>query len=130
MPKRLKWEKKRKNTRKDRGVNKSYSILNKLRKEGKTTEEFEVMLNNLTLEEVIGLKLELANRAAGGYLYGMPIWQAIPDLVRDAVLKFAATAAKTKGEAARFLGISQQEMEKFNRRYKIDYFFKKDERLL
>ena len=122
------WE--RKLTGRRRKSTKNHSIVIQLRKKGKSTEEFEVMLNNLTLEEIIGLKLELANRAAGGYLYGMPIWQAIPDLVRDAVLKFAATAAKTKGEAARFLGISQQEMEKFNRRYKIDYFFKKDERLL
>ena len=122
------WE--RKLTSRRKKSTKNHSIITQLRKKGKSTEEFEVMLNNLTLEEVIGLKLELANRAAGGYLYGMPIWQAIPDLVRDAVLKFAATAAKTKGEAARFLGISQQEMEKFNRRYKIDYFFKKDERLL
>ena len=122
------WE--RKLTSRRKKSTKNHSIITQLRKKGKSTEEFEVMLNKLTLEEVIGLKLELANRAAGGYLYGMPIWQAIPDLVRDAVLKFAATAAKTKGEAARFLGISQQEMEKFNRRYKIDYFFKKDERLL
>jgi len=122
------WE--RKLTSRRKKSTKNHSIITQLRKKGKSTEEFEVMLNNLTLEEAIGLKLELANRAAGGYLYGMPIWQAIPDLVRDAVLKFAATAAKTKGEAARFLGISQQEMEKFNRRYKIDYFFKKDERLL
>jgi len=122
------WE--RKLTGRRRKSTKNHSIVIQLRKKGKSTEEFEVMLNNLALEEVIGLKLELANRAAGGYLYGMPIWQAIPDLVRDAVLKFATTAAKTKGEAARFLGISQQEMEKFNRRYKMDYFFKKDERLL
>ena len=122
------WE--RKLTSRRKKSTKNHSIITQLRKKGKSTEEFEVMLNNLTLEEIIGLKLELANRAAGGYLYGMPIWQAIPDLVRDAVLKFAATAAKTKGEAARFLGISQQEMEKFNRRYKIRYFFDKDERLL
>ena len=76
------------------------------------------------------MKLELANRAAGGYLYGLPIWQAIPDLVRDAVLKFASTATKTKGEAARFLGINLQQLNKFNRRYKINYYFNKDERLL
>tara|TARA_Y100000034_G_scaffold121107_1_gene164917 strand:- start:51 stop:425 length:375 start_codon:yes stop_codon:yes gene_type:complete len=122
------WE--RKLTSRRKKSTRNHSIITQLRKKGKSTEEFEVMLNKLTLEEIIGLKLELANRAAGGYLYGMPVWHAIPDLVRDAVLKFAATAAKTKGEAARFLGISQQEMEKFNRRYKINYFFNKDERLL
>ena len=120
------WE--RKLTSRRKKSTKNHSIVIQLRKEGKSTEEFEVMLNNLTLEEIIGLKLELANRGSGGYLYGMPIWQAIPDIVRDAVLKFASTAARTKGEAARFLGISQQEMEKYNRRYRIQHFFNKDER--
>ena len=48
-------------------LNKADSIINhslsrELRKNGKTTEEFEVMLNSLSLEEVIGLKLELATR--------------------------------------------------------------------
>ena len=37
-----------------------YSISNKLRKSGKSSEEFEIILNNLSLEEVIGLKLELS----------------------------------------------------------------------
>jgi len=122
------WE--RKLTGRRKKSTKNHSIITQLRKNSKSTEEFEIMLNNLTLEEIIGLKLELANRAAGGYLYGLPIWQAIPDIVRDAVLKFASTAAKTKGEAARFLGISQQEMEKFNRRYRINSYFKENERLL
>ena len=118
------WE--RKLTARRKKSTKNHSIATQLRKEGKSTEEFEVMLNKLALEEIIGLKLELANRAAGGYLYGMPVWRAIPDLVRDAVLKFASTAAKTKGEAARFLGISANDMEKFSRRYRISYFFEKD----
>ena len=34
-------------------------------------------INNLTLEEIIGLKLELAAKSAGGYLYGIPIFSAI-----------------------------------------------------
>jgi len=119
------WE--RKLTGRRKKSTKNHSIITQLRKKGKSTEEFEVMLNKLTLEEVIGLKLELANRAAGGYLYGLPIWLAIPDLVRDAILKFTSTATKTKGEAARFLGISIQDMNKFNRRYKINYYFDEDE---
>ena len=122
------WE--RKLTSRRKKSTKNHSIITQLRKKDKSTEEFEVMLNKLTLEEVIGLKLELANRAAGGYLYGLPIWHAIPDLVKDAVLKFASTATKTKGEAARFLGINIQQLNRLNKRYKIDYYFKKDERLL
>ena len=39
------------------GKNKDYSITNKLRSEQKSNVDFEIMLNNLTLEEVIALKL-------------------------------------------------------------------------
>tara|TARA_R100000008_G_scaffold78764_1_gene59919 strand:- start:188 stop:562 length:375 start_codon:yes stop_codon:yes gene_type:complete len=121
------WE--RKLTSRRRKSTKNHSISNILRKQGKSNDSFEVMFNKLSLEEVIGLKLELANRAAGGYLYGLPIWHAIPDLVKDAVLKFASTATKTKGEAARFLGINIQQLNKLNKRYRINYYFKENERL-
>ena len=66
----MSWKKKRKT---QEGKNKYYSLSNKLKKESRSHDEFEVMLNNLSLEEIIGLKLELAAKAAGGYLYGIPI---------------------------------------------------------
>jgi len=56
------------------GNNRYYSISNKLRKENKSNDEFENMLNCLDLEECIGLKLELASKAAGGKLFGLPVW--------------------------------------------------------
>tara|TARA_Y100000593_G_scaffold44060_1_gene84093 strand:- start:717 stop:1091 length:375 start_codon:yes stop_codon:yes gene_type:complete len=121
------WE--RKLTSRRKKSTKNHSISNVLRKQNKSNDKFEVMLNNLSLEEVIGLKLELANRAAGGYLYGLPIWHAISDIVRDAVLKFASTATKTKGEAARYLGLSIQQLNQANKRYKIKHYFIEDERL-
>ena len=121
------WE--RKLTSRRRKSTKNHSISDQLRKQGKSNDEFEAMFNNLSLEEVIGLKLELANRAAGGYLYGLPVWHAVPDLVKDAILKFASTATKTKGEAARFLGINIQQLNKLNKRYKINHYFNKNERL-
>ena len=121
------WE--RKLTSRRKKSTKNHSISNVLRKQGKSSDQFEVMFNKLSLEEVIGLKLELANRAAGGYLYGLPIWQAIPDLVKDAVLKFASTATKTKGEAARYLGMNIQQFNQLNKKYRINHYFKQNERL-
>ena len=44
----------------------NFSILKKLRSERKITEEFEVMLNNISLEETIALKLELASKLVKG----------------------------------------------------------------
>ena len=120
------WERKFTSNRK-RKPTRNYSTIGKLRKEGKITEEFEVMLNNLPLEEVIALKLELANRAAGGYLYGLPIWHTFPDIIREAVFKLSAPATRSKKEAARFLGLNTNSFNKFYKKYKIDYYFNKSE---
>ena len=44
------------------GKNRYYSLSKKLRRENKSNDEFEVMISQLTLEELIGLKLELASK--------------------------------------------------------------------
>jgi len=115
---------KRKN--RTQGKNKNHSLSKKLKQENKVTEEFEVMLNNLTLEELIGLKLELAAKAAGGVYYGMPIWSALPNITKDAILKFAYSATKSKMEAARFLGINKVRFNKLLKQYKTEDYFEEN----
>jgi len=85
-----------------------YSIIRKLRKQNKLTEEFEVMMNGIPLEDLIALKLELSSRSVGGKLYGFPLWYSLPDIVKEAVLSYTLIAAKSKKEAARFLGVNQE----------------------
>ena len=109
------------------GKNKYYSISNKLRKENKCHDEFEVMLNNLTLEEIIGLKLELAAKAAGGYLYGIPIFSAIPYLVKDAILKYAYSATRTQWEAMRLLGLTENTFQNLKKKYQPVSYFEEEE---
>ena len=115
----MSWEKKKRR----QGKNQYYSISRKLRREKIITEEFEVMLNSLSLEEVIALKLELSSKAIGGYLYGLPLWDALPLIIKDAVLKYALSAARTKMEAARFLGVSKEYFYRLLKKYDIDSFF-------
>ena len=106
---------------------KNYSIARKLRKEGRSVSEFEVMLNSLTLEEVIGLKLELAAKAAGGVLYGIPIWKSLPLIVKESVLISAVSLCKTRAEAASFLGMEASQLGALLKQYQIDeYFEEKD----
>jgi len=107
------------------GKNRYYSISNKLKKENKSHDEFEIMLNNLSLEEIIGLKLELAAKSAGGYLYGIPIFSAIPYLVKDAILKYSLSATRSKREAARFLGINLNHFKKLIKKYNTESYFEK-----
>ena len=43
------------------------------------------MLSALSLEEIIGLKLELAARAIDNRLYGLALWTGMPYIVHEAV---------------------------------------------
>ena len=81
------------------------------------------MLNSLSLEEVIGLKLELAAKAAGGKLYGIPLWHSLTDISKDAVFKYALSACQTKKEAEAFLGIDMQTFHKLQKKFETEEYF-------
>ena len=119
----MSWNRKRK----FQGKNLNYSIVRKLRKERKTNHEFEVMLNNISLEEIIALKLELATKTLGGKFFGFPIWHSMHNIVQDAVLKYAFSAARTQGEAMRFLGLQKSDLNKLKKKYKIESYFSEKE---
>jgi len=113
------------NKKKIYGKNAHYSISKKLRNEKKLTDEAEVLFNNLSLEEVIALKLELAAKAAGNKLYGIPLWNSIQDITKDAVLMYAVSATRTIKEAATFLGIDLRTFYKLQKEYNIENYFDK-----
>jgi len=109
---------------KNDGKNRYYSLSNKLKKEGKSSDEFEILFNNLSLEEVIGLKLELASKyQLRGKLYGLPIWYSLRTIVKDAVLKYALSATRSKREGARFLGLQENNFNLLLKKHKIDNYF-------
>jgi hypothetical protein len=113
------WNKKRKSYNR----RKNYSIVNKLEAEGKLDPRSQIVLNSLTLEELIAVKLELAAKSAGGKIYGMPIWFSILDIVRDACLKFSLSATRTNMEAARFLGLDKMELAAYLKKYGVKSYF-------
>ena len=95
------------------------SFSNKLRTQGKSTEAFEVMLSALTLEEIIGLKLECASRLTGGKMYGFNLWSNIIDITKEALYNAVISVAKTNKEATRILGINEQTFKILKKKYKI-----------
>lgn len=97
--------------------------MKKLRKEGKTNEQFEIMLNNLTLEELIAAKLELSCKTLGSPIYGLPIYKHLPEIVEDAVIKFAVSCTQTPQEAAAFLGLTPLKFHRIVKRYKLYTYF-------
>tara|TARA_R100000988_G_C3944654_1_gene137994 strand:- start:400 stop:777 length:378 start_codon:yes stop_codon:yes gene_type:complete len=111
------WKKK---LREYKGRNYKYSLRKKLKREKKITDDFEVMLYSLTLEEVIGLKLELAASHINNKLYNFPVYRSIRYIVKEACLHFALSSTRTFGDAASFLGIKPGELRKEISKYKID----------
>ena len=103
-----------------------YSIANKLKSEGLIDEKFEIILSSLTLEEIIGLRLELAARSVNYKLYGTKIWQSVPDVVQDGILKYVYSASRTKGEMASFLGINKTSLKRLLKKYNITNYFMRE----
>lgn len=107
---------------------KEYSISKVLRDQKKSNEYFEILLNNLTLEEIIALKLELGYKAIGFPLHGFPIWRNINYITREALIKYAVSSTKSKREAIRLLGINPILFFKLLKKYGIDAYFTKKEK--
>ena len=102
---------------------KNVSIIRKLRKEGKLPPEMEIFVSNLSLEDLIALKLEIAGKPVNGKLFGIPIWKSVPFIVREALIKTAISVCKTRYESAAFLGIHPDKLDRLLRKYNILSFF-------
>ena len=99
----------------------------KLRRDGKSNEDFEIMLASIPLEDIIALKLELASKPVNNRLYGLEIWKSIAYTARDASLKFAFSASRSSKEAQRVLGVSRIKFAKLLLQYNTKSFFVSEE---
>mgnify|MGYP001284366567 CR=1 FL=1 len=111
------WKKK---LREYKGKNYKYSLRNKLKREKKITDDFEVMLFSLTIEEILALKFELAASHINNKLYNFPVYRSVKYIVKEACLQFALSSTRTFEDAASFLGIRPGELRKEVKKYKID----------
>jgi len=111
------WKKK---LREYKGRNYTYSLRMKLRREKKTSDDFEAMIHNLSLEELIGLKLELAASHINNKLYNFPIYKSLRYIVKEACLHFALSSTRTFGDAASFLGMRESQLNDEIKKYRID----------
>jgi len=119
-----------KNKKKKNTVTKysKYSIINKLKSEKKISDSTLNNINNISLEDLIAIKLELSTRFLYGKFYGLPIWRLTRHAVTDALLKTALSIARTKKEAARFLGVDYMEFNRYIKKYNTVSFFEETEK--
>jgi len=77
------------------------------------------MLSALTLEEVIGLKLECSSRLTNGKLYGFNLWSKVVDITKEALYNAVISISSTNKEACRILGINEHTFKGLKRKYRI-----------
>ena len=73
------------------------------------------------------MKLELASNSAGKALYGLPLWYSLPDIVQDAMLKYALSATRTKGEAMRLLGLVPKDFKRLEKKFNTKEYLEDNE---
>tara|TARA_Y100001938_G_C7738612_1_gene258208 strand:- start:68 stop:400 length:333 start_codon:yes stop_codon:yes gene_type:complete len=101
----------------------SISTINKLKDQNKVNDQLLVSINKLSLEELIAIKLELSSQYVNNRLYGLDIWRRTSYIVRDGILKFSLSVAKSKKDAARFLGLTYVEYMKHLKEYQTREYF-------
>jgi len=91
--------------------NKSYNLSQQLIDSKRIDENFIYMLDGLSLEEILGLKLETSAKLVKGKMYGLKIYHTLPVILRESLIKYTSKKFKLKSHAASFLGIT---LKKYN----------------
>ena len=96
---------------------KKNTLISELRKEGKINADFLDRVSELTLEELLSVKIELSAKMVNGKLYGMPIWYSMPYIVRESLLNFVYRNCRTKRDMADTLGLPYDSFVQIYRKY-------------
>lgn len=97
------------------------SFILSLREEGRINENALNVISDLTLEELIAVKLESSSKALNGKMYNFPIWYSLPNICKDACLRFARANCKTKSDMASLLGVPYEHFIDLYKKYFKDY---------
>ena len=92
--------------------------IHSLTQKGILSNELLVLISNMTLEDLIAIKIELSSSHLKNRLFGLDIWKKIDYITKEALMKVAISCTKSNSEAARFLGITLNDyrlnLQKFN----------------
>ena len=105
---------------------KNKSVILALKAKNLLNDSLLVCINNLTLEDLIAIKLELSTRALGGKYYGIPLWHSMRAITSEAVLKTAVSICRSKKESSKFLGIDYTDFRKLIKKFDIESFFENE----
>lgn len=119
----MEWERKFKVNKKR---NSKFSVSQKLKRERKSSDEFEFMLGQLSLEEIIALKLELTAKILGGKYYGFQLWSAMPKIVKNALVLYAISASNSDADSAELLNMPSTRWAMIKKAYRSKEYFEEE----
>ncbi len=102
------------------------SVINKLKDQNVISDHTLTQINSLTIEDLIAVKFELSAKHLNHRLYGFDVWHRSNYIIKEAILKFALSATKSKKDAARFLGITYSEFRRVTKKYGVKDYFAED----
>ena len=111
---------------KEQGFSRNLSISKTLRRKGKSSEAFEIMLSTLTLEEIQALRIECAARLTHGKVYGLNLWAAMVEITKEALYNAALSVTNTNKDASRLLGINNRTFSFLKKKYNIREKYQED----
>ena len=96
---------------------KKITFISELKKDNRINEEVLNTISDLTLEELISVKLELSANMLNGKLYNFPLWYNLPYIIRESLLNFVNRNCKTKIDMYNTLGIPYEQFIQIYKKY-------------
>ena len=83
-------------------------------------KNFEFILSNITLEDLITAKLELSARSLNGKLFGYPIYKNVQHITRESLVRFALRFCNSQEKAANLLGLNVRELKSYIKKHELN----------
>jgi len=119
---------KKKSNLSNKKVIENITLSKNLREQNKSNDLFEAMISNLTLEELIALKLEMTYKNLDTPIYGLKLFRVLNYLVQDAFFKFTLSVTPNKNKARIFLGLDKKDFNWYLSRYETEKYLLPEEK--
>ena len=93
-------------------TNKYHSLLKEINNRFKN-KDFEYIVSNLTLEDLIIAKLELSAKGLNEKLFGYPLYNNIQHITKESLVRFALRFCNSQEKAANLLGLDVRQFKSY-----------------
>ena len=83
-------------------------------------KDFEFVLSNLTLEEIITAKLELSAKGLNEKLFGYTLYNNIQHITKESLVRFALHFCNSQEKAANLLGLDVRHLKMYIKKHGLN----------